>query len=98
MHQLWPPPERNESTELDVLLFHGLQLTSDYTDCTWRSTWSQRGNENVCWPEEWLPLDLEKAVRVFSLSYNAHVEFSPYEHVSEIVHNLLQNLMHSRYD
>jgi hypothetical protein len=43
-------------------------------------------------------LDLEKAVRVFSLSYNAHVEFSPYEHVSEIVHNLLQNLMHSRYD
>jgi hypothetical protein len=36
---------------------------------------------------------LGEAVRVFSISYNAHVETSPHDHVSEIAHNLLENLM-----
>ncbi len=93
VHQLWPPPEGEQRTELDVLLFHGLQFGADCTDDAWSSTWTQRGNNDVCWPEEWLPFDLGEAVRVFSISYNAHVETSPHDHVSEIAHNLLENLM-----
>ncbi len=98
MHQLWPPPERKQRTELDVVLFHGFQLAADCTDDAWSSTWTQRGNNDVCWPEEWLPFDLGEAVRVFSVSYNAHVATSPHDHVSEIAHNLLENLMDSRYE
>ncbi len=29
VHQLWPPPEGKQRTELDVVLFHGLQLTAN---------------------------------------------------------------------
>jgi hypothetical protein len=36
-------------------------------------------------------------VRIFSVSYNAHVLNSPHDHVSEIAHNLFQNLMGPRY-
>ncbi len=98
VHQLWPPPEGEQRTELDVLLFHGLQFAADCTDDAWSSTWTQRGNNDVCWPEEWLPFDLGEAVRIFSVSYNAHVETSPHDHVSEIAHNLFQNLMDCRYE
>ncbi len=98
MHQLWPPPEGKQRTTLDVVLFHGLQLTANYTGDAWKSTWTQRGNGDVCWPEKWLPSDLGDAVRIFSVSYNAHVVTSPHDHVSDIAHNLLQNLMDRRYE
>ncbi len=98
VHQLWAPPEGKQRTELDVLLFHGLQLTANDTSDAWSSTWTQRGRADVCWPQEWLPFDLgEEAVRIFSVSYNAHVVTSPHDHVSEIAHNLFQTLMNSRY-
>jgi hypothetical protein len=93
LHQLWPPPEDNRNTKCDVLFFHGLQFTADYTVDAWRSTWTQRGNENVCWPEEWLPFDLGGALRIISISYNVHVVTSPHDHVSEIAHNLFQTLI-----
>jgi hypothetical protein len=41
--------------------------------------------------------DLGEAVRIFSVSYNVHVVTSPHDHVSEIAHNLFQNLMNPRY-
>jgi hypothetical protein len=98
VHQLWPPSRGKESTELDVVLFHGLQLTANDTSDAWSSTWTQRGHDDVCWPQEWLPFDLgEEAVRIFSVSYNAHVVTSPHDHVSQIAHNLFQTLMNSRY-
>jgi hypothetical protein len=93
VHQLWPLSVGKERTELDVVLFHGLQLTANDTSGAWSSTWTQRGHDNVCWPREWLPFDLGEAVRIFSVSYKAHA----YDHVSEIAHNLFQNLMSSRY-
>ncbi len=96
MHQLWPPPEDNRNTKCDVLFFHGLQFTADYTVDAWRSTWTQRGNENVCWPEEWLLFDLGGGLRIISVSYNAHVVTSPHDHVSEIAHNLFQTLITNR--
>ncbi len=93
MHQLWPPPEGKQRTELDVLLFHGLELTPNDSTAAWSTTWTQRHNDHVCWPREWLPFDLGEAVRIFSVSYNVRV----YDNVSEIAHNLFHNLMDSRY-
>ncbi|KAH9536435.1 hypothetical protein CY35_17G108700 [Sphagnum magellanicum] len=98
VHQLWPPSGGKQRTELDVVLFHGLQLTTNDTSDAWSSTWMQRGHDDVCWPQEWLPFDLGEAVRIFSVSYNAHVVTSPHDHVSEIAHNLFQNLMNPRYE
>jgi hypothetical protein len=94
VHQLWPPPEGKQRTELDVVLFHGLQLTANDTSDAWSSTWTQRGHDDVCWPQEWLPFDLGEAVCIFSVSYNAT---SPHDHVSQIAQNLFQTLMNPRY-
>ncbi len=96
MHQLWPPPDGNRRTELDVVLFHGFQLTANDSSDAWSSTWTQRGHDNVCWPQEWLPFDLGEAVRIFSVSYNAHNLFR-LNHISQIAQNLFQTLMNPRY-
>ncbi|CAK9270173.1 unnamed protein product [Sphagnum jensenii] len=98
VHRLWPPPESNQTTELDVVLFHGLQVTANDSSDAWCSTWTQRGHDDVCWPQEWLPVDLGGAVRIFSTSYNAHVVTSPHYHVSEIADNLIQTLINRRYE
>jgi hypothetical protein len=97
VHQLWPLSEGNQRTELDVVFFHGLQLTANDTSDAWSSTWTQRGHDDVCWPRDWLPYDLGKAVRIFSVSYNADIVTCPHDHVSEIAHNLSQNLINPRY-
>ncbi len=97
MHQPWPTPEGKQRTELDVVLFHGLQLTANDSSDAWSSTWTQRGHDDVCWPQEWLPFDLGEVVRIFSVSYNANVITSPYGEVSEIADNLFQVLMSPRY-
>jgi len=97
VHLLWPLSGDKRRTELDVVLFHGLQFTANDSCDSWRKTWSQRGHEDVCWPERWLPDDLGKAVRIFSLSYDAHAGTSSHGDVSEIAHNLVQNLMDPRY-
>ncbi|KAH8932797.1 hypothetical protein BDL97_19G094100 [Sphagnum fallax] len=59
--------------------------------------WTERDRDDVCWAREWLPDDLGQAVRVFSVSYNAHVVFSPHDHVSEIADNLFLNFVDCRY-
>jgi hypothetical protein len=97
VHQLWSPPEGIHTTELDVVFFHGIQFTGNDTCDAWISTWTQRGHDDVCWAREWLPFDLGKAVRIFSVSYNAHVETSPHGDVTEIAQNLVQSLIYSRY-
>jgi len=98
VHQLWPPFGDNRRTKLDVVLFHGLQLTSSDIDDAWTSTWTQRGDRNVCWPREWLAFDLGESVSIFSVSYNVHVETSPHDHVSDIADNLFQNFTDRRYE
>jgi hypothetical protein len=66
VHQLWPPSGDGRRIDLNVVFFHGLQLTANDVNHAWTSTWTQRGHDNVCWPREWLPCDLGEAVRVFS--------------------------------
>jgi len=68
VHQLWKPSGGKQRTELDLVLFHGLQLTANDTSDAWSSTWTQRGHDNVCWPEEWLLFDLGQAVHIFCVS------------------------------
>ncbi|KAH9551398.1 hypothetical protein CY35_09G013600 [Sphagnum magellanicum] len=92
-HQLWPPPENKRWTRMDVIFFHGSQFAGDGSTDAWRSTWTQRGRDDVCWAKEWLPFDLGEDVRILSVSYNAHVITSPHHHVSEIAHNLFETLI-----
>ncbi|CAK9195232.1 unnamed protein product [Sphagnum troendelagicum] len=98
VHQLWPPFGDKRRTDLDIVLFHGLQLSANDINHAWTSTWTQRGHDNVCWPQEWLPCDLGEAVRIFSVSYDVHVVTSPHDHVSEIADNLFQNFVDRRYE
>ncbi|CAK9237692.1 unnamed protein product, partial [Sphagnum troendelagicum] len=93
VHQLWPPPEDKRWTRMDVIFFHGLQFAGDGSTDAWRSTWTQKGCDDVCWAKEWLPFDLGKDVRILSVSYNAHVITSPHDDVSEIAHNLFEALI-----
>ncbi len=96
VHLLWPLSGDEPRTKLDVIFFHGLQFTENDICDSWRRTWSQRGHEDVCWPQVWLPNDLGGDVRIFAVSYNAHAVTSPHDDVSEIAHNLFQSLMNSR--
>ncbi len=93
MHQLWPPPEDKRWTRMDVIFFHGFQFAGDGSTDAWRSTWTQRGCDDVCWAKKWLPFDLGEDVRILSVSYNAHVITSPHHDVSEIAHNLFETLI-----
>jgi hypothetical protein len=97
VHQLWPPSGDKRRTHLDIVFFHGLQLTASDVNRAWTSTWTQRGHDNVCWPQEWLPHDLGESVRIFSVSYDVHVVSTPHDHVSEIADNLFQNFVDRRY-
>jgi hypothetical protein len=76
-----------------VIFFHGFQFAGDGSTDAWRSTWTQRGRDDVCWAKEWLPFDLGEDVCILSVSYNAHVITSPHDHVSEIAHNLFETLI-----
>eukprot|EP00245_Coleochaete_scutata_P009375 TRINITY_DN3075_c0_g1_i1.p1 TRINITY_DN3075_c0_g1~~TRINITY_DN3075_c0_g1_i1.p1 ORF type:complete len:297 (-),score=39.33 TRINITY_DN3075_c0_g1_i1:774-1664(-) len=61
--------EPKDGTEFDLLFIHGLRRSIGDNQ-QWRTTWSTRGGEKVCWPEEWLPMVFPKA-RVLALSYDS---------------------------
>ncbi len=93
MYQLWPPTEDKRLTRMNVIFFHGLQLAGDGSTDAWRSTWTQKGCDDVCWAKEWLPFDLGEDVRILSVAYHAHVIASPHDCVSEIAHNVFETLI-----
>ncbi|CAK9209836.1 unnamed protein product [Sphagnum troendelagicum] len=66
VHQLWPPPGDMRKIEMNILFFHSYPRDPD----EWKSSWTQRGHPDVCWPEKWLPADLGVDVRVLFVSYN----------------------------
>jgi hypothetical protein len=98
VHELHRPSEGNQRTELHVVLFHGLQLTKTEISDAWSKTWTKRDHNDVCWPRDWLPIDFREPVRIFSISYNAHVVTSPHANVSQIAHNVFQTLRSPRYE
>jgi hypothetical protein len=95
VHQLWPLEDHVRSTNFDVVFFHGLHWPSEKE--AWESTWTQLDDPQDCWPQNWLPQDLDENVRVLSISYDAcptqSEEKESIDDVSEIGKNILQTLV-----
>jgi len=95
VHQLWPLEDHVRSTNFDVVFFHGLHWPSEKE--AWKSTWTQLDDPQDCWPQNWLPQDLEENLRVLSISYDASPtqseEKGSIDDVSEIGKNILQTLV-----
>jgi hypothetical protein len=69
----------------------------------WKETWTTRsidGREKcICWPQMWIPEDLNDNVRILSLSYDSNVVASVHNDVTQIGKNLVQSLViNSRCD
>jgi hypothetical protein len=77
---------------LTIIFFHGIVYG---IDDNWKQTWTTRpinGKECICWPQMWIPKDLNDNVKILSLSYDSNV-------VTEIGKDLIQSLVtNSRCD
>jgi hypothetical protein len=49
--------------------------------------------ECICWPQTWIPEDLNYNVKILSLSYDSNVVASVHNDVTEIGRNLIQSLV-----
>jgi hypothetical protein len=47
----------------------------------------------ICWPQMWIPKDLNDNVKILSLSYDSNVVASVHNDVTEIGRNLIQSLV-----
>ncbi|CAK9277376.1 unnamed protein product [Sphagnum jensenii] len=88
------PTCNSDNPNLTIIFFHGITFgTSD----EWKETWTTRPTNNkekcICWPEKWLPEDLNNNVRIFSLSYDSNIVASVHNDVTEIGKNLIQSLV-----
>ncbi len=79
---------------LTIIFFHGIAHGSDDD---WKQTWTTHpidGKEEcICWPEMWIPKDLNDNVKILSLSYDSNVVASVHNDVTEIGRNLIQSLV-----
>jgi hypothetical protein len=85
--------------DLVVIFFHGIGYgKNDEWKETWTSTTSDR--KHVCWPQEWLPVDLATQnvnnVRILSFSYD-YALLGGNEDVTDIGKNLIRCLVLKRY-
>ncbi|CAN5977006.1 unnamed protein product [Sphagnum jensenii] len=99
MHDL-NPDCTSKNPNLTIIFFHGIVYGSDDD---WKQTWTTRpmdGNEEcICWPQMWIPKDLNGNVKILSLSYDSHIVASVHNDVTEIGRNLIQSLVtDSRYE
>jgi hypothetical protein len=85
------PSCTSSTPDLVIIFFHG--ITFGQND-EWKTTWTTRETNPVCWPEEWLPQDLNGEIRIFSLSYDASFH-GVHNDVTEIGQNLIQSLVDS---
>lgn len=63
--------ESQESSELDVVLFHGYEFGNRGWHHAALSSWFTNSSEPVCWPVEWLARALGIPIRVFCVNYSA---------------------------
>jgi len=96
VHDLNPDCTSN-NPNLTIIFFHGIAYG---INDEWKETWTTRsidGREKcICWPQMWIPKDLNDNVRILSLSYDFNVR-SVHNDVTEIGKNLIQSLvMNSR--
>jgi hypothetical protein len=99
VHDLNPTCNSN-NPNLTIIFFHGIAFG---TNDEWKETWTTRPTNDregcICWPEKWLPEDLNNNVRILSLSYDSHIVGSVHNDVTEISKNLIQSLIaNSRWD
>ncbi len=99
VHDLNPTCNSN-NPNLTIVFFHGIAFG---TNDEWKETWTtcpiNNRKECICWPEKWLPEDLNNNVRILSLSYDSNIVASVHSDVIEIGKNLIQSLVtNSRYD
>ncbi len=99
VHDLNPTCNSN-NPDLTIIFFHGIVSG---TNDEWKETWTTRPTNNreecICWPEKWLPEDLNNNVRILSLSYDSNIMASVHNDVIEIGKNLIQSLFtNSRCD
>jgi hypothetical protein len=84
MHDLNPDCS-SKNTNLTIIFFHGIVKG---IDDDWKQTWTTRpidGNEKcICWPQMWIPKDLNDNVKILSLSYDSNVVASVHNDVTEI--------------
>jgi hypothetical protein len=90
----------SKNPNLTIIFFHGIAYGIDED---WKQTWTTRpinGNEEcICWPQMWIPKDLNDNVKILSLSYDSNVVASVHNDVTEIGQNLIQSLVtNSRCD
>ncbi|KAH8955480.1 hypothetical protein BDL97_08G141200 [Sphagnum fallax] len=93
VHDLNPTCNSN-NPNLTIVFFHGIAFG---TNDEWKETWTTRPTNNreecICWPEKWLPEDLNNNVRILSLSYDSNILGSVHNDVTEIGKNLIQSLI-----
>ncbi|CAK9202546.1 unnamed protein product [Sphagnum troendelagicum] len=84
----------SSNPNLTIVFFHGIIVG---TNDEWKETWTTRTTNNrekcICWPEKWLPEDLNNNVRILSLSYDSNIVASVHNDVTEIGKNLIQSLI-----
>jgi len=94
------PDCTSKNPNLTIIFFHGLIYG---IDDAWKQTWTTHcidGKEEcICWPQMWIPKDLNDNVKILSLSYDSNVVASVHNDVTEIGQNLVQSLVtNSRCD
>jgi len=99
VHDLNPTCNSN-NPNLTIVFFHGIVFgTNDEWKETWTTCPTNNGKECICWPEKWLPEDLNNDVRILSLSYDSNIVASVHNDVIGIGKNLIQSLVtNSRFD
>jgi hypothetical protein len=99
VHDLNPTCNSN-NPKLTIIFFHGIAFgTNDEWKETWTTCPTNDGKECICWPEKWLPEDLNNNVRILSLSYDSNIVASVHNDVTEIGKNLIESLVtNSRCD
>jgi hypothetical protein len=92
----------SKNPNLTIIFFHGIAYGSDDN---WKQTWTTRPmddkEECICWPQMWIPKELNDNVKILSLSYdsNSNVVASVHNNVIKIGRNLIQSLVtYSRCD
>jgi hypothetical protein len=94
------PDCTSENPSLTIIFFHGFAYG---INDEWKETWTTRSIDDrekcICWPQMWIPKDLNDNVRILSLSYDSNVVASVHDDVTEIGKNLIQSLIiNSRCD
>jgi hypothetical protein len=90
----------SKNPNMTIIFFHGIAYG---INDNWKQTWTTRPKDEkeecICWPQMWIPKDLNYNVKILSLSYDSNVVTSVHNDVIEIGRNLIQSLViNSRCD